>query len=76
MLGARCAAAGGVCVRSRLLTGTTNVLLPLFLLFRLRLPAVLLVRVLGNGKLEQAQREQQQQLRAASSSQLELRQAA
>ena len=39
MLGTRCAAAGGVLVRNRLLTGTTMVLLPLFLLFKFRLPA-------------------------------------
>ena len=39
MLGTRCAAAGEVLVRNRLLTGTTMVLLPLFLLLRFMLPA-------------------------------------
>ena len=39
MLGARCAAAGGVLVRKRHRTGTTIVLLPLFLLFKFKLPA-------------------------------------
>ena len=39
MLGTRCAAASGVLVRNRRRTGTTIVLLPLFLLFRFTLPA-------------------------------------
>ena len=39
MLGTRCAAAGGVLFRNRLLTGTTIVLLPLFLILRFMLPA-------------------------------------
>ena len=39
MLGTRCAAAGGVLFRNRLLTGTAIVLLLRFLLLRLILPA-------------------------------------
>ena len=39
MLGIRCAAAGGVLVRNLRLTGRTIALLPLFLLFRFKLPA-------------------------------------
>ena len=39
ILGARCAATGGVLIRNRPRTGTTIVLLPLFLVLRLRFPA-------------------------------------
>ena len=39
MLGTRCAAAGGVLVRNRRCTGTTIMLLPLFLLLRFKFPA-------------------------------------
>ena len=63
MLGTRCAAASGVLVRNRLRTGTTIVLLPLFLAPRIKdngSPRKHPEKVLESERLQQALHEPQQ----------------